>query len=68
MINDENSTVKTEIESDASYRERLKQLDKNKVIHSIIDVTGGDALDLIGNDYKLYRRHIHTCSSIKRPI
>lgn len=66
-MTDEDSTIKTEIESDPSYRERLKRFDPNKIIHSIIDVTGGDALDLIGNGYKLYQRYVHTCFPIKEP-
>jgi hypothetical protein len=66
---DEDSTIKTEIESDIAYRERLKQTDpSNKVVHSIIDIAGGGALDIIGANYKLYRCHRHICSPINEPV
>lgn len=62
----EDSTIQTEIESDASYRTRLKAVGTNWFDYLAIDATDGDKLDEIGMKHRVYRAHTHTCTPALR--
>jgi hypothetical protein len=58
----EDSTICTEIETDAAYRNRLR----TPLDDAALDAIAGDKLDEIGMQRKVYRIYTHTCKPAAR--
>ena len=58
----EDSTISTEIEDDAAYRNRLRSVSDD----AALDSTAGDKLDEIGMGRGVYRMYTHTCKPTPR--
>jgi hypothetical protein len=58
----DDSTISTEIESDAAYRNRLR----TPLDGAALDAIAGDKLDEMGMQRKVYRIYTHTCKPAAR--
>jgi hypothetical protein len=58
----EDSTISTEVEPDAAYRNRLRA----PLDDAALDAIAGDKLDEMGMQRKVYRIYMHTCKPAAR--